>query len=331
MSRSLILGMALTTVSLLAIGCGEKYVVNLQYTRPAEYTLPEDVRRVAVTEFSGSDQRDRRWGQRAADRLVAKLDEYGRQLHGYEIVDRNAVDKILKERDLQLFAGDAAAAQKIGQIARADALIYGTADVSSERVTKTVPRLSLSGRAEREQVEVLTATATLSFQMVRVRDGQSLAPTQVTRKYPDDVKKDDGGNLGFVRGMVGGGGDDGVSDEQVMADLVDLCVDAFVARISPHRVSVEAPLEKGKEKDLVERGNQMAVRGDYKDALDLYLQALDLKGDDHGTLYNAAVMYEALGQFDQALQHYNRAYALKAQDKYLDGRNRVREEALRGR
>ena len=95
--------------------------------------------------------------------------------------------------------------------------------------------------------------------------------------------------------------------------------------ISPHEVVVPVQLAKGKSK-LVGTGNKLAVAGDYREALDCYVGAMAENPEDHGAVFNAGVMHEALGQFKQAESYYDRARKMEPKEQYIFARRRVRTE-----
>jgi tetratricopeptide (TPR) repeat protein len=319
-------GWTLCVLMMAAAGCGQKYKVNLSYDLPAEVEVSQSIRNLAVAEFSGPDREDRRWGQRVADKLVASLTEGNRTQQRYTIVDRRKLGSILDERDLQLAQGDPDAAARIGKVAKADAIIYGTVNVESNRSTKR--RATFDPSTQRptfREEEVLSVTAAVSFQMVRVSDSQAIIAEDTRAQYRSDQEDDEGGMGSKLAGAMGlGGADQSKNPDQIAEDLLDQCVHEFTATISPHRVNVTVALEKGENKDLVERANQLASRGSYTEAIQLYSDALTGHPRDHQTMFNKAVSHEALGQYAQAEALYDQAYKLKSQVKYLDGRQRAR-------
>ncbi|MCG8462383.1 MAG: tetratricopeptide repeat protein [Holophagales bacterium] len=64
-------------------------------------------------------------------------------------------------------------------------------------------------------------------------------------------------------------------------------------------------------------GVEMARRGLWSEALFRFRQAESLNPGDSRTLHNMAVAYEALGQFERALDYYQKAIAADPQNKDL--------------
>lgn len=70
-------------------------------------------------------------------------------------------------------------------------------------------------------------------------------------------------------------------------------------------------------KDQLDFGVEMAQRGLWNEALFRFRQAERLSPEDVSVLNNLAVAYEALGQFEEALQHYQRALRVDANSRDL--------------
>lgn len=314
-------GLALCTVVLL-LGCGGGEEITLTYERTPEYKIPPEVRRVAVAEFGGQTSQDRRWGDIASDELAHALDEYNRQYDRYELVDRKRLGGIMDERDLQLAISDTSSAVEMGEIADVDAIIYGSVRVNTrdERGTRT------AFDPLRQSTKTVHYTrrycmASVNFTMDDVRTSKTLATVTVTREFDSE---DDEGSSKMVK-HLGFSGDGPPPTDQIVSGLISECVETFVAKISPHHVVVTEELAGGKC-DAAKHGNEFAVSGEYAEALELYERAIETNPDDHGSMFNAGLMCEAMGRFDQAERYYDRALDLEVDKKYIQARKRVRQE-----
>jgi tetratricopeptide (TPR) repeat protein len=315
---------------LLPLGCGEgKGEIEISYTRPAQYDIPESVRRIAIAEFGGKSTDDKRWGDIASDKLASTLDEYNKEFDRYQLVDRKRLKGLMDERDLQMAIADTSSAVKIGKLAKVEAMIYGNVHVDSR-----------DERAERQVIDPIGQTtktitytkryciAAVNFTMDDINTGKTLATVTVTKEYDSEKKPSSGG--GAVMKKAFGFGDTAPqATEDILNGLIGQCVEEFVAKISPHRVSFKDKLEGGKS-ELTKTGNTLAASGEYKEALENYLQALESRPDDAGTLYDAALMYEALGKLKDAEKFYTRAIHVKAKESYVKARKRVRQEMAAG-
>ncbi|HOF18869.1 MAG TPA: CsgG/HfaB family protein [Phycisphaerae bacterium] len=308
-------------------GCGESGKgIQISYQRPAEFQIPEKIRRVAVAEFGAKTAEERQWGEIAADCLTSALDAYNKKYNRYQLYERKRLKEILGEQQLQMAISDSASAMKMGKIADVQAMIWGNVSVvhRDEQATRT------AFDPLRRTTKTVTYTkrycmAAVSFVMDDVTTGKTLAAVQVTREYDSesDSKKSGGAKIGK---MLGFGGSDLPPSEQVLRKLIEQCVEVFLSKVSPHDVVFEVKLEKGKS-ETVKDGNQFAETKAFADALKLYEQAIRDHGDDHGAMFNAGVMCEALGRLNEAGEYYQKALALKVNKKYIEANQRVKKES----
>lgn len=169
-------------------------------------------------------------------------------------------------------------------------------------------------------------SAHLTFSMNDPFSGQMLFSTVVDKQFDSDQQASNNSATAMA-GMLMGmdtSESDLPSAQQTLDDLVNQCVDAFVAKISPHSTRFAVALEKGKS-DAVGTGNKMAYAGDSQEALDLYEEALRAKPEDDGAAFNAGVMCEKLQKLEQAEKYYTKAFQLKNKDKYVEARGGVRQ------
>lgn len=311
---------------ILLAGCGGGQNIQIRYERPPQYQISSGIKRLAVAEFGGHTARDRQWGSIASDRLAAALDEYNRKFERYELVDRKRLRAIMDEQDLQLAISDAASASQAGKLANVHAMIYGSVKVtaSDQRATKVVPDFV------RRKVKTVTYTkryclTAVNFTMDNVSTGKTLAAVSLTREYDSEKDKTKSGPAAVGK-MLGFTGGSLPPTDQIISHLIDECVQEFLSKISPHEVVVEEQLQGGKGK-IVKTGNKLAEAGEYKDALECYEKAIRLKADDHGALFNAGLMHEALGNLAKAEELYNRAFEAKPESRYIFARKRVRMES----
>ncbi len=111
--------------------------------------------------------------------------------------------------------------------------------------------------------------------------------------------------------------------EPAIGGLIDECVEAFVARISPRRVSATEYIPPG-ESEPARRADVLAAAGDHEAALQEYLRAVEIKPADHNSMFAAGVMCESLGRLDQARRYYQRAAEIAPRKQYTRALERVR-------
>ena len=174
---------------------------------------------------------------------------------------------------------------------RADAAIYGTVSVS---LLAESARDGPDGRC--------LCRAEVTFIAVNVESGQTVLTDTISRQ---------GQCPGAARGQVEG--------------LIDQCIDAFLADITPGEEVITVILADVKG-TIAQKGNALAARGRYDEALDCYTRALLQSGDEHGILFNAGVMHEIKGNLARAAGLYARALKLQPDEKYEAALRRVRRE-----
>ncbi len=309
----------------LLAGCGPERKITLSYDRPAVYSIPDTIRSIGVAEFGGQTAEDKRWGDIASDRLIARLEKYNRKYDRYQLVDRKRLAAILDEQDLQLAISDTASAETLGKLAKVDAMIYGTVHVNhrDERATrKSFDPLSRSLKTVSYTRRFVMVS--VNFTMDAVNTGRTLASVSAVREYDSDKDKDKskGESVGKVLGFSG---DNPPPTDSVVGELIDQCVGEFIVKISPHEVKVVEKLRRTKSK-IGETGNKLAEAGDHAEALEYYQAAIDADPADHEAVFNAGVMHEAMGNLSAAEQHYDRAFRMEPEEQYIHARRRVRQE-----
>jgi len=313
---------AVVAVGLLA-GCGPEYKVSLRYDRPAQYEIAERIRTLGIAEFGGQDSEDVKWGNIASDRLAAQLDEYNRQFSRYQLVDRKRLKGILDEQDIQAAFSDSAKAVEAGKIAHVDAMIYGNVNVTSrdEQVTQTTFDPIRRGMREVHRTKRYVMAA-VNFTIDDVETSKTLATVSAVREY--DSEKDSGGKgAARIAKLMGVGGGNLPASDQIIAHLIDECVQEFVAKVSPHQIVETEKLLKGRS-EAVKTGNKLAAAGDYAEAVEAYQSAIATNPEDHEAIFDCGVACEAMGRLAEAEQCYDKAFKINPQDQYIHARRRVR-------
>jgi len=323
-TAKLLVCVVLMSSCLLAAGCGGEKTVQFTYQRPPQYQIPLSIKRVGIAEFGAETSQDRQWGLIAADRLAAKLDEYNKKYERYQLVDRMRLKAILDEKDLQMAVSDSASAGQAGKIADVQAMIYGTVKVSTQQQTKTRTTIDpLRRRTKTVTYKQLYCMANINFTMDHVGTSKTLAAVNATHEF--DSEKDKKSKKTSIAKAMGFKGDNVPPSDQILNRLIDDCIDEFLSKISPHEEVVTEKLQKGKSK-IVATGNTLAVAGDYAEALECYQSAVEQNPNDHGAIFNAGVMNEAMGNFVEAEQLYDKAFKIDPKESYVFARKRVRLE-----
>lgn len=305
-------------VCTLLAGCKDKgKKITIQYDRQPVYTVPQSVHKVAVVQFGAKSGTEQRWGEIATDCLASVLDEYDKRYHRFRLVDRKHMSAIMEERDFQMSIQDTDQAIAFGKIAKVDAMIYGTVYVDQEEKIEVHKVSGPYGVSIPVKSEYRRSTAAVTFTMINIQTAKTICSVTITRKYDSKgMSKEEKEKYKKVEKNL----------PAITQMLIDECVREFVGKISPHLVVVQLQLEAGKSK-LVKNGNNFAAEREYKDAIDVYLSALQEHPDDDGAMFNIGVCYEAMGMLTKAELWYNKALKINPEMEYIRARKRVRVEA----
>jgi len=314
-------------VGLLGAGCRPEKTIEIHYQRAAQYEISPKIRRLGIAEFGGQTAQDKQWGHIASDRLAAELDAHNRKYDRYELVDRKRLKALLDERDLQIAISDGASASQAGKLANVDAMIYGSVKVTAR--DERASRKTFDPLARRLKTVYYTrryCLTAVNFTMDDIRTGKSLASVSATREYDSERDKNSGAaGIGKALGFAGG---ELPPTDQIVSQLIDDCVAEFLAKISPHEVAAREKLRGGNSK-IVDTGNKLAVAGDHAEALECYQAAIQQDPSDHEAVFNAGVMYEAMGNLAKAEEMYTKAFKIEPREQYVLARKRVRLEGDR--
>jgi tetratricopeptide (TPR) repeat protein len=272
--------------------------VNFQYTPPPSGQIPDSVTSLAVAEFAGPAD-DQSWGKIVADRLTEAL-EKAKLPHPVRIIgpqETKAASQPFSARararaGAEAAVVDTASAVEYGKRLGADAVVYGT--------------VSVVWAGPLHQPEATQCDVTVRFVIDDVKTASTLAALSFSSRYPPE---------GAPPSPAGAAAPEAV-------ELIAQCVNRFIAWLSPQTVSVTEHLQFGRTQ-LVLEGNHLARQGQYSEALGCYLRGMEESPGDDGAVFNAGLMYEAMGQFDKARQFYDRAALMHPSEQVDQARRRI--------
>jgi len=111
-------------------------------------------------------------------------------------------------------------------------------------------------------------------------------------------------------------------DDEYVRQVLGRMAEKFWVRIYPAGDTIEVNMCQGWS-EYDRRGRELAKRGDYVGALAELRRAIDARPDDHAAIYNAGVICEAMGDYRQAKDYYQRAVRLQRKSVYEAGCERV--------
>ena len=112
-------------------------------------------------------------------------------------------------------------------------------------------------------------------------------------------------------------------EDKIIGTLVERGCRAFVSRLMPCRIQVEAVVDSSQNGDCVDGVRYLRAEA-YEQALMSFERALFKSQWDHRAAFGAGVACEAMGRFSEALGHYRNACAGQANPSYLEARDRMK-------
>jgi tetratricopeptide (TPR) repeat protein len=270
--------------------------MKFQYTEPPSGAIPASVTSLAVAEFAGPVD-DQGWGKIVADRLTKAL-EKAKLPHPVRIIGPGAAKATSQPFSARARAGagvvDTDSAVAYGKNLGADAVVYGT--------------VSVLWAGPLHQAQATQCDVTVRFVIDDVKTASTLAALSFSSRYPAE---------GAPPSPLGAAAPEAV-------ELIAQCVDRFIAWLSPQTVPVSEHLQVGRTR-LVLDGNRLARAGEYTEALGYYLRGMEESPGDDGAVFNAGLMYEAMGELDKARQFYDRAALMRPSEQVDQARQRIQE------
>jgi hypothetical protein len=160
------------------------------------------------------------------------------------------------------------------------------------------------------------ATVSITFRLVDVQSGQVRATRQTGHSF---------------HGEGGNGWNDLPPRGEVLDQLTQRCLDEFVGLLAPHQIELPVSLARGslfqKGSSLVYRGNDLARRGRWDEAVRVWEQATQTNPAHDAALYNLALAAAAKQQFTEAEQYATRAVNTRHRELYVDGLERIRQQS----
>ena len=148
------LSIALIALILLASSCSVRYTIKKDYDF-------SKIKRLAVINFSGNSS-FRNSGEVVADEFVMQM--IGK---GYNVIERNKLDVLLREKSLS----DQSDYKQIGRLLGVDAIITGSVVKYHENMEQTVYTTDSTGRTT-SQIIMTQAEVELSARMIDAATGE---------------------------------------------------------------------------------------------------------------------------------------------------------------
>jgi hypothetical protein len=326
-------------LSAVLTGCAtETAYVNFSYVVEPSKGLPPGMRVITIEPAAVGETTDPKWSELCVSIMNSLVNE-SRERFDTDVVvsDRRDAHVTFDNADLEA-AGMATSAGNRppgggGKLLGAQGTILSTINVKvDERVGKqrTLSGLFLAGGGGRryghgatdirtEEVETVTRTMTVQTEFKLLDTANNRTWDHYTpRTYRSTERTKASPIFGSSSTAA-----DLTQEDQIIGTLVERGARAFVSRLMPCRIDVDAEVESSANANCV-RGVKM-LRGELFDtALSGFKMALAENGDDHRAAFGAGVACEALGRFDDALGYYKQACVGEANPDYEEARDRMK-------
>ncbi len=268
--------------------------VRVPVTRPAEINLM-GIKRVAIGQIDGNV------GASLSDVLSQRLFESGR----YEIMDRQNMNTLMKEHNLNMTGIiDDQTSVKLGNLLGVQALIFGNSNGQFRQRTEigNAYKCSRPGGVCRDYKKIGEGRINTTLKIVDLKTGKIIA----IKNFTDD-KSDSTWEANEWPADIDG--------SIIMGSILNMTADKFMRMIAPYTDYVTVEFEDSKIPE-VKSGIVMAQSGQWSSACVQFRNAVSSNPTEAATWYNLGLAYMYTYQFDEAIQAFNKANALKPSSKY---------------
>jgi len=275
----------------------------------APETQLEGIKRIAVLEFESIKGFEyKRLGQLLADNLAMQLGDpqrgyvdgetfiKGGTTKLYELVERNQLTQVLAEQNISATDRiDQGTAVEIGKVLGLDAIILGSYDFRSG-----VEVSEQTFGAGYTATKTLSGTATMKI--VSVKTAGIITSTSVEQVYAEKFKSDSYISQASLP-----------SDQDMAPKLIDKFAVSLADYIAPRYVATDFTLMNSKNKEYKKKEKKAREYLEDKNLKRAYNILYGVYQEDNynpRAAYNLALLYEAVGSYEEANEHYNIAYQL---------------------
>lgn len=293
------------------------------YSLKAPEKTIEGMKKLAIMNFE--DRKNTNWrynyndyGSQLADYMIAKLLEEHRGVYArgenymeryktnvYTVVERSEIDKIMSEQKLgasgAVTDGDAA---EVGKLLGLDVIITGGYSTDVKTTSKTNShKNSKTGAVTYTYSAYKTATIEVTMKIISVETGQILSLTTKNK-----VQKASASGKSKSEAYKKLASDQSVITNGMKAISLDL-VSYFTPVFVYQGLSVEKPKVKD-YKDEFKAAKKEVKEKNLSKAFAIVKGVYDADPYDAAMAHNMGVLYEAVGNYDQAIQYHQTAYEL---------------------
>jgi tetratricopeptide (TPR) repeat protein len=294
------------------------------YSLKAPEKTIEGMKKLAIMNFE--DRLNTHWrynyndyGSQLADYMIAKLLEEHRGVYArgenymeryktnvYTVVERSEIDKIMSEQKLgasgAVSDGDAA---EVGKLLGLDVIITGGYSTDLKTTSKTNTRKnSKTGAVTYSYSAYKVATIEVTMKIISVETGQILSLTTKTKVQKASASSSKNKSEAYSKLPT----DQSVITSGLKAVSLDL-VSYFTPVFVYQGLSVEKPKVKDYKDEFKEARKEVKAKNLSK-AFAIVKGVYDADPYDAAMAHNMGVLYEAVGNYEQAIQYHQTAYEL---------------------
>ncbi|UTW66232.1 hypothetical protein KFE94_16510 [bacterium SCSIO 12643] len=238
----------------------------------------------------------------------------------YTVVERGELDKVMQEQKLGASGAISDAdATEVGKLLGLDVMITGnySTDVKTS-VKKSGSGSGLSYNAKK------IATVDVTMKIISIETGEILSMVNKTATLK---KKASGSSYSEASSSLS---TDGQIIRSCLKDVAKQLVSHFAPTFVYQELAVEKPAGKG-YKDDFKKAKDLVKENDLSGAFAIVKKVYDKDPYDAAMAHNMGVLYEAVGNFDQAIEYHKAAYEIDPSKEHNDAMQRAMnsKEALK--
>jgi hypothetical protein len=230
----------------------------------------------------------------------------------YTVVERGELDKVMQEQKLGASgAVSDADATEVGKLLGLDVIVSGS---YSADVKTSVKRNGGSSSSSYTAKKI--ATVDVTMKIISIETGQILS---MVNKTVTQKKKSSGNSSSEARGGLS-------SDLQIVRYCLRDISRELVAHFSPtfvyQELEVEKPATKG-YKDDFKKAKELVNENDLSGAFVVIKKVYDKDPYDAAMAHNMGVLYEAVGNFEQAISYHQTSYEIDPSKTHTESLQRA--------
>ncbi len=327
-TKKIFLALFFVSVMLMFLSCGGG-MISIKMLEPAQHPLP-GVKAIAVADFTAV----RTYLGSPADDVSNALSQALLDNGFFKVIERAQLKTITSEHQLSVTGlTEESASQQIGQLLGANAIITGhISDYSSRDFGEEVEEKRYNSKTKEYYMEkVFKAFRKVRLEMTVKIINVATGEIMVSKNYAPEVQRN------VARKTKGEAISALPEAKSMLAGIINNIVKEFVNQIAPHTIyKGERLISKGKDLRMKD-AFKFARGGLWDNAIPIWEDIAEkgVLNDQKAALYNLAIAYQALADYDGAIAYIDQALQLGsdsnaiAKKTELQNLKRKREEVIK--